>query len=134
MLVFARACGLAAPSATKRRTSASLSPASNTSVRKSPSRSAGKELSLPPLQHEGVFRDAVTVGDAQLLEDPRGRTSGVEGVPATVEQEAVELPGRRAAAQVGGILQEGHARPRPCQVAGCGEASHPASDNHNVRL
>src|SRR5918999_3247550 len=78
-----------------------------------PERIRREGAKLAPLQHAGVFRDAVSVGDAQFLEDPRGRTSRVEGVPATVEQEAVELPGCRAAAQVGCILEEGYARPRP---------------------
>src|SRR5918995_1743846 len=95
-------------------------------------RREGAQLAL--LQHKGVFRDAVIVVDAQLLEDPRGRAAGVEGVPATVEQEAVELPGRRAAAQVGRLLKEGHAHPLPSQVAGGGEPRHPAPDNHDVRL
>src|SRR5829696_5387635 len=89
---------------------------------------------LASLQREGAFRDTVVVGDAQLLKDPRGRTAGVESVTAAVEQEAVVLPGRRATAQVGRLLEEGHAHPLSRQVAGGGEACHPASDNHDVRL
>src|ERR687898_3234082 len=70
-----------------------------------PGRIRREGAKIAPLQHAGVFRDAVTVGDAQLLEDTRGRTSRVGGMPATVEQEAVEPPGRSAAAQVGCILE-----------------------------
>src|SRR5918993_493476 len=99
-----------------------------------PERVRREGAKLAPLQHEGAFRDAVVVGDAQLLEDPRGRTASVEGVTAAVEQEAVVLPGRRATAQVGRLLEEGHAHTRPHQVAGSGEAGHPASDNHDIRL
>src|SRR5918994_1368992 len=53
---------------------------------------------------------------------------------AAVEPEAVEILGCRAAAQVRRLLDNGHIYLLTCQVAGGGQAGHPASDHDNVRL
>jgi hypothetical protein len=82
---------LALPTSTKKRKSASLSPASRRSVRKSPSEVRRERADLAATQHEGVLRGALVVGNAELFEGPRGRAAGVQGVPAAVEEESVGL-------------------------------------------
>src|SRR5918995_1030995 len=76
----------------------------------------GAQLSL--LQHEGVFRDAVLIGDAKLLEDPRRRAAGVEGVPAAIEAEAVDVLRRRAASYFRRLLEDGHVHSGSGKIAG----------------
>src|SRR5215203_1385211 len=55
-------------------------------------------------------------------------------MPAAVEPEAVELLGCRATTQVRRLLDNGHCHLRACQVAGGGQACHPAADHYDVRL
>src|SRR5215217_2338361 len=58
-----------------------------------PERIRREGTQLASVHHKGPFRDAVVVRDAELLQYPRGRTTGVEGVAASVEPEAVEILG-----------------------------------------
>src|SRR5215204_1064664 len=60
--------------------------------------------------------------------------AGVEGVYATVEAEAVEILGGRAASQVRRLLKEGHVRSCSGEVAGGGQSRHPTADHNDVGL
>src|SRR5215211_2249406 len=55
-------------------------------------------------------------------------------MPAAIEPEAVEILGGRATTQVRRFLDNDHIYLLTCQVAGGGQAGHPASDHDNVRL
>ncbi len=99
-----------------------------------PGGAAREGTQLAPVQHEYVVRCAVTVTDAQLLEDPRGRSASVEGVYPAVEQEASGLPGDRATAEGRRLLEEGNLRACSGEEAGGGEARHPAPHHRHIRL
>src|SRR5215204_204251 len=63
----------------------------------------------------------------------RTRDTGVDGVPTTIEAEAVDVLRRSAASQFRRFLEDGHVHAGSGKIASDGQSRHPATNNHGVR-